>query len=386
MLSRVAESMFWMSRYIERAENTARFLDVSFHLRLDLSRMAGESGYWEQLIHMAGNPEQFGKLSGEYTPETVTEYLVLSRENPLSVASSVAFARENARSIIESISSEMWEQVNGLYHVLQNATVRHVAQDPYKFYKEIKNGSHLFQGITDGTMLRTESWQFVQIGKFIERAINTAQLVDIQFARLNCDGGSLSEGSAEMLQWMGVLKSCSALEAFCKVHLGRIDPDTVLRFLVLDRAFPRSIYFSVNSAESSLWNVSGSSRQHYLNSADRQIGKMGAELTYATLEDIREAGLHPYLGTLQDRLWSVANQIHRIYFAYHIPDSDDHEHAVLPRAELAQDMARRTHAEQQQQTPPQPSPQGGRASLPGRARTLPPACGGIEGGRKPETT
>jgi uncharacterized alpha-E superfamily protein len=349
MLSRVAESMFWMSRYVERAENTARYLDVSFHLRLDLSKMAGESGYWEQLIHMAGNPEQFAKLSAEYTPETVTEYLVLSRENPFSVASSVAFARENARSIIESISSEMWEQVNGLYHFLQNATVRQVAQDPYKFYKEIKNGSHLFQGITDGTMLRTESWEFVQIGKFLERAINTAQLVDIQFAMLSDDGDGIPPGSAETLQWMGVLKSCSALEAFCKVHLGRIDPDTVLRFLVLDRAFPRSIYFSVNAAESSLWNVSGSSRHRYLNSADRMIGKMGAELTYATLEDIRETGLHQYLGDTQDRLWRVANQVHRIYFAYHVPDTDDHEHSLLPRLELSQDMARRTHAEQQQQ-------------------------------------
>lgn len=352
MLSRVAESMFWMSRYIERAENIARYLDVSFHLRLDISKMSSESGrtYWEQLVHVAGNADQYAKLYGnEFAPDKVTEYLVFNRDNPISVASSVSFARENARSIIESISSEMWEQVNSLYHYVNNAKGQQFTGDPYNFYKEIKRGSHLFHGITDGTMLRTEGWEFVQVGKYIERAINTALLLDSQYSILLSTADGISQSSVEMLQWVGVLKSCSAFEAFCKVHLTKIDPDTVVRFLVFDRTFPRSIYFAVSAAEASLWNVSGSSRHRYANSADRLIGKIAAELSYGTMDDIHDVGLHGYLTLLQERLGSVANQIHRIYFAYHIPDAEEEENSLAPRFELTQDQARRTHAEQQQQ-------------------------------------
>jgi uncharacterized alpha-E superfamily protein len=319
MLSRVAESMFWMSRYIERAENTARFLDVNFHLLLDLNYITevDTPEYWEGLIRVTSDEARFeGLYDKQYNAETVTDFLVFNRDNPNSIYSCIALARENGRSIIETISSEMWEQVNNMYHYLQRATPQLVRTDPYNFYKEIKNGSHTFQGITDDTLSRNEGWYFVQCGKYLERADSTARLLDVKYHLLVPRVGEERYESVDAIQWMAVLKSCSALEAFRKVYLSKLEPDTILRFLVLDRAFPRSIYFSVMAAEEALWRISGSSRRNYTNNADRLIGKLEAELSYTTIEDITERGLHNYLEDVEQHLVRVGEQIHQIYFAY----------------------------------------------------------------------
>jgi len=326
MLSRVAESMFWMSRYMERAENTARFLDVNFHLLLDLNTITAVDNrtYWEPLILVTSDEARFDQLYDKYDAENVTDFLVFNRENPNSIYSCIALARENARSIIESIASEMWEQVNNMYHYLQNATPQLVKADPYNFYKEIKNGSHLFQGITDCTLSRSESWDFVQTGKYLERADNTARLVDVKYHLLKPRDTEGSE-SVDIIQWMAVLKSCSALEAFRKVYLSKIEPNTILQFLILDRVFPRSIHFSVAAAEEALWRISGSSRRKYTNNADRLIGKLEAELTYTMIEDIYDRGLHDYLEDMEQRLTKVGEQIYQIYFAYQAPEVDYQE-------------------------------------------------------------
>jgi uncharacterized alpha-E superfamily protein len=322
MLSRVAESMFWMSRYMERAENTARFLDVNFHLLLDLNKITAvdSPNYWKALILVTSDEERFEELYGRhYSADSVTDFLVFNRANPNSVYSCIELARENARSIIESISSEMWEQVNNLYHYLKRATPSAVKTDPYNFYREIKNGSHLFQGITDSTLSHNEGWYFVQGGKYLERADNTARLVDVKYHMLR---PAENTDSVDVIQWMAVLKSCSALEAFRKIHRSKLEPDTILEFLMLDRAFPRSVYFSVTTAEEALWRISGSSRHNYTNNADRLIGKLQAELSYTTIQDIYERGLHDYLEDLEQRLSKVGEQIHQLYFAYHEGQAD----------------------------------------------------------------
>ena len=169
MLSRVAESLFWMSRYFERAENTARFLDVNFNLLLDLNRITHveNPSYWVALILVTSDKERFNSLYNEYSAHSVTDYLVFNKDNPNSITSCISLARENARSIIESISSEMWEQVNNLYHYLQSINPQFVHNNPYGFYKEIKNASHLFQGITDNTFSHNEGWDFIQIVEVI---------------------------------------------------------------------------------------------------------------------------------------------------------------------------------------------------------------------------
>ncbi len=351
MLSRVAESLFWMSRYIERAENTARFLDVNFHLLLDLNKVsvADSHNYWEALIRVTSDEARFSQLYKDYNSENVNDFLVFNPENPNSINSCIALARENARSVIETISSEMWEQINNLYHYLQKATPQQVRGDPYNFYKEIKSGSHLFQGITDSTLSRSEGWDFVQVGKYLERADNTARLLDVKYHMLHSTQDERSD-AIDIIQWMAVLKSCSALEAFRKVYLSKIEPDTILRFLVLDRAFPRSLYFSTAAAEEALWRISGSSRRKYNNNADRLIGKLEAELSYTTIEDVYERGLHNYLEDTELRLTKVGEQIHTIYFAYHAPEIEVAEiEPALPFTGVGGGRATWSQAQQQQQ-------------------------------------
>ncbi|MEI6045495.1 MAG: alpha-E domain-containing protein [Chloroflexota bacterium] len=351
MLSRVAESMFWMSRYIERAENTARFLDVNFHLLLDLNKVTprDQLNYWEALIRVTSDEKTYSQMYNQYNADNVTDFLVFNRSNSNSIYSCIALARENARSVIESISSEMWEQINGLYHHLQQASPQGTKTDPYNFYKHIKNGSHLFQGITDGTLSRSEGWYFMQAGKYLERADNTARLVDVKYLMLSPGEAGRYE-SADVIQWMAVLKSCSALEAFRKVHLSKLEPNTILLFLLLDRAFPRSVYFSVSSTEEALWRISGSSRRNYTNNADRLIGKLEAELSYTTFEDISDRGLHEYLANLERRITKVGEQIHQIYFAYNEPIADEYEalEAALPFTGINGGRAIWSQAQQQQ--------------------------------------
>lgn len=361
MLSRVAESMFWMSRYMERAENTARFLDVHFQLLLDLNKITlvdPAVSFWEPLVLMASDWEHFRNFSDRYDAESVTEFLVFNRENPNSIASCIAMARENARSIIESISSEMWEQVNSLYHGLQRkspksirAEVQSIASgnDPFSLFSEIKKGSHLFQGITDCTLSRNEGWDFVQAAKYLERADNTCRLVDVKFHSLRRQVG-LSYGSVDVIQWMAVLKSCCALEAFRRTYHSKIEPDTILHFLMLDRDFPRSVYFSIASIEDALWQISGSTRHKHLNLADQEVDRLVAELSGASVDDFYGKGLRDYMSQLKRQLAHLGGQIHQTYFAYHAPKAEEREAGPpLPFIALSGGHALWSQAEQQQQ-------------------------------------
>ncbi|MDP8305388.1 MAG: alpha-E domain-containing protein [Candidatus Chlorobium antarcticum] len=355
MLSRVAESLFWMSRYVERAENTARFFDVNFNLLLDLNRITPTENpdCWIALILVAGNREKFESLYGEYSAESVTDYLVFNRSNSNSIISCIGLARENARSIIESISSEMWEQINNLYHLLQTMRPENVQNDPFRFYREIKNASHLFQGITDNTMARSQGWDFIQVAKYLERADNITRLIDVKYHILapnTSNKADVLSCSVDIIQWMAVLKSCSALEAFKKVHLSRIQPENILEFLILDKTFPRSIHFSIGAAKESLWRLSGNSTQKNLSDSDRLVGKMEAELSYTTVEDIIERGLHEYLDEIKIRLKKAGEQLHLVYFAYHTPEIESQEeNKALPFTGLASGRANWSQAQQQQQ-------------------------------------
>jgi uncharacterized alpha-E superfamily protein len=350
--------MYWMSRYIERAENTARFLDVNFHLLLDLNKISAvdSQDYWESLILVTSDKERFDQYYSQTNADTVTDFLVFNRNNPSSISSCIAFARENGRSIIETISSEMWEQINNTYHFVQGVNARAIKADPYDFYKEIKNASHLFQGITDSTLSHNDGWDFMQAGKALERADNTARLIGVKYHLLQPKVGSdnlpiPTPDSVDIIQWMAVLKSCSALEAFRKVHLSNIDPHTILAFLVLDRVFPRSLYFSVSYMQRALWRISGSSHRRYNNNADRLVGKLDSELSYTSIDDIYEQGLDNYLENLQQRLARIGEQIYEIYFAYHIPEMQFPQQADLAMwfNGVNGGLAQWSQAEQQQQ-------------------------------------
>src|SRR5580700_259799 len=241
MLSRVADSLFWMSRYLERAEHTARVVNVQFMLMLE--RGAGtDDRHWARVMKSLGVETAPDKPALGFA-----EALIHDSGRPSSIVACVVAARENARQVREQISSEMWEQLNRLF--LQ-ATRADEALDARDFIAEIKEGVHLFQGITDSTMSHGEGWQFIQAGRYLERAVSLAMVVGIHFQEFY---GKRSE--LEPLEWIGLLASCTAFEAYCKSYTADLRADRIAEFLVLNPVFPHSIRFSADALASSLKQI-----------------------------------------------------------------------------------------------------------------------------------
>src|SRR5258708_3448962 len=233
MLSRVAESIFWMSRYIERAENVARFIEVNWHLVLDSGTTEEEQ--WHALVGTTGDHEIFAKSYGVCTRENVIQFLTFDRANLNSITSCVRAARENARSVRDVISCEMWEQINSFYLMLNDAAASSKAADsPYDFFNQVKNASHLFLGVTDTTMSHGEGWNFCRLGHLLERCDKTSRILDVKYYMLRS-----RTGDADGIQWAAVLKSASGLEMYRKRHR-QITPERVVEFLLLDPELPRA--------------------------------------------------------------------------------------------------------------------------------------------------
>ena len=234
MLSRVADAIYWMSRYIERAENVARFVDVNLHLELDGSEAEGQ---WSPLIETTGDTARFKERHGTATTrDNVLRFLTFDAETPNSILSCFKNARDNARGIREIISSEMWEQVNAAYLMVTEAARSGVAMEsPHDFFTAVKQASHLFVGITYLTMTHNEAWHFGRLGRLIERADMTSRIVDVKYYILLPDP-ALVGSPVDELQWAALLRSTSAFEMYRKRH-GHIAPDKVMEFLLLSHHF-----------------------------------------------------------------------------------------------------------------------------------------------------
>ena len=220
MLSRVADSLYWMSRYLERAEHTARMIDVDLQLRLDQSPEAG-AGRWLRLLEASQVP---APEDGAIDAETLTHVLTLDKTNSSSILSCVAAARENLRQVREQCSTEMWEQLNRLYLQVNSTTSSEAwLLHTHVFFRAMQEGSHLFQGVTDSTMSHGEGWQYIQLGRFVERTDALARLIGTHFGRLSHPLDQAVE-SEEYLEWVGLLKSCAAFEAYCKTYTAEIRP------------------------------------------------------------------------------------------------------------------------------------------------------------------
>lgn len=311
MLSRVANSVYWMSRYIERAENVARCLDVVQHLVLDLP---GETGnQWSALIQASGDDADFSARYGKANEDSVERFLVFDHDNPNSIVSCLGNARENARRVREIISSEMWEQVNRSYHMIREAEkANRLASDPASFFAHFKKACHLFAGIADATMTHNDAWLFMQMGRLMERADKTSRILDAKYYMLLprvSDVGSAYDD----IQWAALLKSTSALEMYRKRH-HRIDPKNVAEFLLLDREFPRSIRFSVTAVDSANQRLSGGTSATFANPAGQRLGRLRADLDYTSIEEVLTGGLHEYLDGLQMQLNDAGAAIHESYF------------------------------------------------------------------------
>jgi uncharacterized alpha-E superfamily protein len=315
MLSRVAESLFWIGRYIERAENNARLLDVNLQVTLDFEgeqeEMATQS--WKSLLATLEDQELFESQFPKITAENVSEFLTFSSKNPNSIVSCVGAARENARTVRESISSEMWEQINLLHLWLGTDEARALFQgSTIDFYRKVVDGSHQFHGTTDATLTHGEGWNFLQCGKFIERADCASRILDLKYHILLPSGEEVC-GSIDTVQWMSVLKSCSGFEAFRKLYPGPVQPWRVAEFIILHDSFPRSIRFCADQLDAALHRISGCDRAHFTNEAERRSGRLCSDLNYETIQSIFRTGLHEYLDVTQQRLIAISGALQATY-------------------------------------------------------------------------
>lgn len=313
MLCRVASSVYWMSCYLERAENVARFIDVNLSTLLDLSMESDLGNPWEPLIQITGDNKSFNERYEELNGENVMWFHTFDQKNPNSILSCLTFARENARTTRETIPSEMWEQINKLYLMVKYASKNEsILQDPAPFFKSIKMDCHLFLGITESTMAHTEAWDFVQLGQLLERADKTSRILDVKYflllPRVDYVGSTLDK-----IQWAALLKSASALEAYRKKHR-QITPSDVAEFLILDCEFPRSIIFCLTQAYRSLFSITRSAGGELHNLPERRLGKLRAQLDFTTIEEIIQLGLHEYLDGFQLELNTVIDALHETYF------------------------------------------------------------------------
>ncbi len=311
MLSRVADAIYWMSRYVERAENVARFVDVNLHLALDFPE-AGEQ--WAPLVATTGDHETFTKKYGEPTRDNVIEFLTFDRESPNSIISCLALARENARTVREIISSEMWEQTNNAYLMVMDAAKSRMALEAsHDFFTAVKQASQLFVGTTYLTMSHNEAWHFSRLGRLLERADKTSRILDVKYFLLlpqPTDVGS----TLDALHWGALLRSASAFEMYRKRY-GAITPNKVVEFLLLDRHFPRSVRYCLAKGERSLHAITGATMGTWTNGAERELGRLNAELSYADTKEILSRGLHEYIDDLQLRLNYVGHSVFETFFA-----------------------------------------------------------------------
>jgi uncharacterized alpha-E superfamily protein len=318
MLCRVAESLYWLARYIERAENNARILDVNLQVTLDDNYEGPEAERleWEPILATLEDHTVFEKHYAAINARSVCEFVTFARENPNSIASCIAAARENARTVREFISSEMWERINHLFLWLNSTEARHLhGSSGIEFYRHVVDCAHQFLGTTAATLTRGEGWNFIQVGKYLERADNTSRILDLKYHILLPSGEQVG-GNVDTVQWQAVLKSCSAFEAFRKIHTGQVTPWTVAEFIILHDRFPRSIRFCVTQLDSSLHHISGCDRTHFSTEAERLSGRLLSDLTYATVAEIFRAGMHEYLDRVQLRLIEIGAAMQRQYFAW----------------------------------------------------------------------
>jgi uncharacterized alpha-E superfamily protein len=311
MLSRVADSVYWLNRYVERAENIARFVDVNLNLSLDST--LGMNQQWKPLILTSGDLDLFNERYGEATAENVIKFLTFDRKYPNSIISCLESARENARSIREVISSEMWEEINDFYLMVKDADQVGRINELPGFFARVKSSSHLFTGVMNATMSHNEGWHFGRIGRLIERADKTARILDVKYFILLPSVRDIGTPLDE-LQWISLLRSASAYEMYRKCQ-HRISPDEIAEFLILDREFPRSIQFCLLEAEKSLYHISGNNLGTWQNPAERALGKLRSELEFITIEEIVNLGLHQFLDDVQTKLNQVGGEIFETFVA-----------------------------------------------------------------------
>ncbi len=312
MLSRVANSIYWMSRYVERVENLARFVDVTLNFILDQPTGAAEP--WRPLVYATGDEKWFAEHYDAATQDNVIEFLTFDPRYPGSIVSSLQWARENARGIREAISSEMWEQLNTFYYrVMEESLHRRFPGGLMEFFQELRQASHLFEGITSASLTRNEGWHFATLGRFLERADKTSRILDVKFFALAPTARD-KNAVLDDLQWSSVLRSVSALEMYRKQHK-RVTPTKVVEFLLLDPEFPRAIRYCVDQASDSLDAIVARAPELVESPAQKAMATLRADLESVNVEALLSKGLHKFIDQFQVKMNDAGAAIHETFFA-----------------------------------------------------------------------
>ena len=310
MLSRVASSIYWMNRYLERAENVARFIAVNVHLMLDMG-LEPDNAQWKPLVTTSGDDANFAKRYKESSEKNVIYFLTFDDKNPNSILSCIQSARENARTVREAISSEMWEKLNELYHVVQKHSRKRRIDNLQEFYAHIRTSSHLFTGLSENTMSHGEGWHFGRMGRMLERADKTARLLDVKYFLL-LPNSEYVDSPYDAVEWGAVLKSANGFEMYRK-HFHGINYKDVAQFLIFDSAFPRSMTYCIHTAADSLHAITAELKINV--PAQGEMAKLLKTLASTSIDTVLGNGLHEFIDVFQFNLNVVDQAIYRSFFA-----------------------------------------------------------------------
>lgn len=307
MLGRTADSLYWMARYVERAENVARLLDVALRMSLIPSSQETRESTWVSALEVAGGQADFAERHNDVTRDDVIRFLAHDPDNPSSIYSSLRAARENARALRGTITTEMWESLNATWLEIRDNSAREMAgRDQRDLFDWVKERAHLFRGVTDGTMLQDDSYQFTQLGWYVERAGNTARLLDSKYHILL---PSLQEvgGAVDYYQWGALLRSVSAFRAYHKIYSNVITPRRVAELLIMQSDMPRSLHACLNQITTALDWLCG--RRPF--ECRRLAGELHARIAYGSMDEIFDHGLHEFLTQVVEDGSDLGVQIQR---------------------------------------------------------------------------
>jgi uncharacterized alpha-E superfamily protein len=314
MLSRVADSLYWMSRYLERAEHSVRLLDVNMSLMLDRSATSDE-GRWKRVLAALGNPKGVSWEDGYYQ---IVHSLTFDAALPTSITACLMAARENARQVRDEISSEQWQQLNRLYHKVTHRDAESYTEISLAdFLPAVLDGVHLFQGVTDTTMSHGEGWQFIQMGRYLERAAAIATLLGLYHAEMFAPSEEAAEGPLDR-EWVGLLRCCTAFESYCKVYTADLAADRIVEFLLLNRDFPHSLRYSIDCVRQSLLVVQQLSGRSQADELTRVSGRLQASLNFVEIAEILSGNAMAYLDGILQQCRKTHDLIYRYYIHYSV--------------------------------------------------------------------
>ncbi len=311
MLSRVAEAIYWCSRYVERAENVARFIDVNLSLMLDTPVQKRVD--WGPLVLTTGDQEWFNEHYDEATPQNVAWFLTFDPQYPNSILSALSRARDNAQTVRDIISREMWQVLNEFYLMVRDASRRKFSvHEMGEFYDAVKMNGTAYEGVSSATLSRGEAWYWGRVGRLLERADKTSRILDVKYYTLLpkvTDVGT----TLDQVGWAALLESASALQMYRQVYHDTT-PEHVVNFLLFSRRFPRAIHYCTTQARESLHKVTGNPLDHFTGEAERLLGQLRAKLNYDRPEDVLRTGLHEYIDEFQQALNQVGKAVHTQFF------------------------------------------------------------------------